>query len=99
MVLNEDDMFQIVFDTIREKPGEKTAITLMKNVCEKIKEKGSLIDDTNQICDNVCDDVINCMTYYNDFINEKKMNLPVIGETYFSMVKIILEAINGEMLK
>lgn len=94
MVLNEDDMFQIVFDTIRENPGEKTAITLMKNSCKTIIKKNNGPIDTQEICD----DVLNCMTYYNDFINEKGMNLPVIGDTYFNMVVIVLNALIGEML-
>ena len=94
MVLTEDDMFNIVFYTIQKNPGELTAMTLMRNVCQVITDKAKGGIDTQEICD----DVLNCFDYYNDFIKEKKMNLPVIGETYYNMVVVVLNALIGEIL-
>lgn len=94
MVLTEDDIFNIVFYTIQQKPGEKTATTLMRNVCQGIVDKNKGMIDTQEILD----DVINCFNYYNDFVEEKKMNLPIIGETYYSMAEITLNAAIGEIL-
>ena len=94
MVLTEDDMFNIVFATIQQKPGEKTALELMRNTCQAITDKAQGGIDTQEICD----DVLNCFDYYNDFVNDKKMNLPVIGETYYNMVVVVLNALIGEIL-
>lgn len=94
MVLTEDDMFNIVFATIQQKPGEKTALELMRNTCQAITDKAQGGIDTQEICD----DVLNCFDYYNDFINDKNLNLPVIGETYYNMVVVVLNALIGEIL-
>ena len=96
MVLSNNDMRNIVFATINEKPGEKTAVTLMQKSCHKIAEKakGKGQVDTQEILD----DITECMNYYNDFVAEKNINSPVIGETYFSLVEIILNALIGEIL-
>lgn len=94
MVLNEDDMYNIIFKTIQQKPGEKTAMILMRNTFNMIVKKNQGMIDTQEICD----DVLNCFDYYNNFIKEKKMNLPIIGETYYNMVVITINALVGEML-
>ena len=94
MVLNENDFYNIIFQTIQQKPGEKTAMVLMRNTCDMIVKKNQGEIDTQEICD----DVLKCMDYYNDFINEKKMNLPIIGETYYNMVVVVLNALIGEIL-
>lgn len=94
MVLTENDMYNIIFQTIQQRPGENTATTLMRNTCNAIVEKNSGLIDTQEICD----DVLNCFDYYNDFIKEKNMNLPIIGETYYNMVVVVLNALIGEIL-
>ena len=94
MVLTKNDMRNIVFATINEKPGEQTAMTLMRKCCGKIAEKAIGPIDTQEICD----DVLECMDYYNDFVNEKNMNLPIIGENYYNLVVVVLNALMGEIL-
>ena len=94
MVLKENDIYNIVFDTIQQKPGEHTATTLMRNACQAITDKVEGGIDTQEICD----DVLHCFDYYNDFVKEKKMNLPIIGETYYNMVVVVLNALIGEIL-
>ena len=94
MVLSEDDMYNIIFKTIQQKPGEKTAMTLIRNTFDIIIKKNQSVIDTQEICD----DVLNCFDYYNDFIQEKQMNLPIVGETYYNMVVIVINALVGEML-
>ena len=94
MVLNENDMYNIIFKTIQQKPGELTAMTLMRNACQAITDKVEGGIDTQEICD----DVLNCFDYYNDFIKEKKMNLPIVGETYYNMVVVVINALVGEIL-
>ena len=94
MVLNENDMYNIIFKTIQQKPGEHTATTLMRNTCQAITDKVEGGIDTQEICD----DVLNCFDYYNDFIKEKKLNLPIMGETYYNMVVVVLNALIGEIL-
>ena len=94
MVLNEDDFYNIIFQTIQQKPGDKTAMVLMSNVCNMIIKKNQDVIDTQEICD----DVLQSFDYYNNFINEKNMNLPIIGETYYNMVVVVLNALIGEML-
>lgn len=94
MVLTENDFFNIVFDTIRENPGEKTAMTLMRKCIQQIQKKVNTTIDTQEICDDICD----CMDYYNDFIAAKKLKMPVIGEGYYSMVVLTINALVGEIL-
>ena len=62
MVLDDNDMLNITFEVIKEQPGDKTAFELMQKCCNKIKEKVNSQIDTQEICDDVC----NCMDYYND---------------------------------
>lgn len=94
MVLTENDMYNIIFQTIQQKPKDKTAMVLMRNACDMIVKKNKGLIDTQEICD----DMLNCFDYYNDFIKEKNMNLPVIGETYYNMVVVVLNALIGEIL-
>lgn len=94
MVLNQNDMRHIVFSTINDKPGEKTATTLMRYSCAKIVEKANGPIDTQEICD----DVLECMDYYNDFVKEKNIKAPIIGDHYYNMVVIVLNALIGEIL-
>ena len=96
MVLSNNDMRNIVFATINEKPGEKTAITLTRKACGKIveKAKGKGQIDTQEIMD----DVIECLNYYNDFVKEKNMELPIVGDTYFTLIELTLNALIGEIL-
>jgi len=94
MVLDENDMYNIIFHTIQQKPGEKTAMVLMRNVFNMIVKKNQGIIDTQEICD----DVLNCFDYYNDFVNEKNLIVPIIGETYYNMVVVVINALVGEML-
>lgn len=87
-------MLSIVFETIKENPGDETAITIMQKCCDKIVEKNNGRNiDTQEICDDVC----NTMDYYNDFVKEKKLTLPIIGNHYYNMVVIVLNAIIGEI--
>lgn len=82
MVLNENDMYNIIFKTIQQKPGKLTPITLMRSTCQAIADKVEGEIDSQEICDDVCD----CFDYYNDFVKEKKMNLPYVDKIYYEMV-------------
>lgn len=94
MVLTENDFFNIVFDTIRENPGDKTAMILMHKCVQQITKKVNTQIDTQEICDDVC----NCMDYYNDFVVSKGLKMPVIGEGYYNMVVLTINALVGEIL-
>ena len=94
MVLDDNDMLNITFEVIKEQPGDKTAFELMQKCCHKIKEKVNSQIDTQEICDDVC----NCMDYYNDFVQQKNIQAPIIGENYYNMVVIVLNALIGEVL-
>lgn len=99
MVLTQNDMLKIVFDVIRENPGDKVPITIMEKTCEKIIEKKKQNKDNNKKIDTqeICDDVCDTISYYNDFIREKNIPLQTISGEYYNMVVIAINAIIGEI--
>lgn len=98
MVLNENDFYNIIFQTIQQKPGDEIAMILMKNTCDEISKKNKGFSDEDEIYEEVYNDVLSCFNYYNAFVEEKKMPLPIISDWYYSMVDIILKGLKGDVI-
>ena len=94
ILLDDVEMANIIFLTIQQhKAGENKIVTdLIKTSLKKVQEKD--IQDTQDICDTV----IECFDFYNDFVNEKNMNLPLIQESSYDMIVALLNNIIGEMI-
>lgn len=94
ILLDDVEMANIIFLTIQQhKVGENKIVTdLIKTSLKKIQKKD--IQDTQDICDTV----IECFDFYNDFVKEKNMNLPLIQESSYDMIVTLLNNIIGEMI-
>lgn len=98
-LLNNADKSNIVFATIREyKSGENDiSILIFTKVCQLIIQKKAQFDhiDTQDIYDNTKE----CFDFYNAFIKEHNLELPLIPSEHYDLVvemcnKAIKEEIN-----
>lgn len=99
MVLTEDDMFNISFDVVRdqnskEHPAHSVCNKAFQAILKTVNRDEEIIIDTVEIYE----DIIDCFDYYNDFVTEKKIPVPLIDESYYL---ILADAINMgvEMIK
>ena len=95
MLLTDDEHLVIILSAIRDYiPGKNDiAILIVEKVCKQIIN--SVTDSfTTQ---DIYDEVIECFTYYNDFIQEKKIDLKFIDESLYELVRIYLNSIVEEV--
>ena len=89
-MLNDNDYFKMVLEVLKD---NSTSSEVSKNLCFKvftrISEKigGERIIDTQEICD----DVLACFNYYNDFVGSKNIDVALIEEKDYD---IVVEGIN-----
>ena len=61
---------------------------------KKINQKEVYIKDMQDVCDTLME----CFDLYNAFVKEKNMNLPLIQESSYDMVVVLLNNAIGEMI-
>ena len=95
LLLTSTEMANIIFLAIQQhKTNENKIVTdIIKFSLEKINQKTNEIKDMQ----NVCDTLMECFDLYNAFVKEKHMNLPLISESSYNMVVILLNNVIGEM--
>ena len=94
-LLSNEEKFSIVLASIRDyKEGEKDIAIL---IVEKISKQ--LIDSINYQIDtqDILDEVIECYNFYNDFIEQKNVNLKTIPKEWYELVEIYLNEIVEEV--
>lgn len=84
-MLNDNDYFSMVLDVLKD---NSTSYDVSKALCSKVFEKigsnlrpGDVVDTQE-----ICDDVLNCFNYYNDFVISKKINVALIEESEYDNV-------------
>lgn len=94
-LLSNEEKFSIVLASIRDyKEGENDIAIL---IVEKISKQ--LIDSINYQIDtqDILDEVIECYNFYNDFIEQKNVNLKTIPKEWYELVEIYLNEIVEEV--
>ena len=94
MMLTANEHLTIILSAIRDyQPGENDIpILIVEKVCNQIPNS---VD--NQIStQDIYNEVEECYNFYNDFIKEKNVNLKVIEEGYYELVKEYLNIIVEE---
>ena len=94
MLLSDNERLVIILSAIRDYiPGENDIAIL---IVEKVSKQ--IIDsvDTQFTTQDIYDEVEECYNYYNDFIREKQIDLKIIEEGYYELVKSYLNIIVEE---
>lgn len=94
MMLTANEHLTIILSAIRDyQTGENDIpILIVEKVCNQIPNS---VD--NQIStQDIYNEVEECYNFYNDFIKEKNVNLKVIEEGYYELVKEYLNIIVEE---
>lgn len=94
-LLSDEEQFSIVLASIRDyKKGENDIAIL---IVEKISKQ--LINSINKKIDtqDILDEVIECYNFYNDFIEQKNVNLKTIPEDWYELVEIYLNEVVEEV--
>ncbi len=94
MLLSDNERLVIILSAIRDYiPGENDIAIL---IVEKVSKQ--IIDsvDTQFTTQDIYDEVEECYNYYNDFIKEKQIDLKIIEEGYYELVKSYLNIIVEE---
>lgn len=94
MLLTEEEHFTIVLSAIRDYiPGENDIAIL---IVEKVSNQIITSVDKQFSTQDIYDEVAECFNFYNDFIREKNVDLKVIDEGFYELVKQYLNMIVEE---
>ena len=90
-LLSDEEKFSIVLASIRDYNEGENDIPIL--IVEKISKQ--LIDSINNQIDTqeILDEVIECYNFYNDFIEQKNINLKTIPEEWCDLVELYLNEI------
>ncbi len=84
-MLNDNDYFKMVLEVLKD---NSTSFDVSKELCSKVFEKigdnlnpGDVVDTQE-----ICDDVLNCFNYYNDFVTSKNIDVALIEESEYNNV-------------
>lgn len=98
MLLTEQEHFVIILSAIRDyKRGENDiAILIVQKVSQQIIDSVTESFSTQDIYDEVAE----CFNFYNDFVREKNVDLKLIDDSLYELIKeylntIIKEEYNG----
>lgn len=96
ILLTDVEMANIVFIAIQNyKNNENKIVTdIISLSLKKINQKEVYIKDMQDVCDTLME----CFDLYNAFVKEKNMNLPLIQESSYDMVVVLLNNAIGEMI-
>lgn len=95
MLLSDEEHFTIILSAIRDyHPGENDiAILIVEKVSKQIINSVSKQISTQDIYDEVEE----CFNFYNEFIEEKNVDLKTIDDGFFELVKEYLNIIVEEI--
>lgn len=94
-LLSDEEKFSIVLASIRDYNEGENDIAIL--IVEKLtKQLIDLID--NQIdTQDILDETIECYNFYNDFIEQKNINLKTIPEEWYELVELYLNEVVKEV--
>lgn len=94
MLLTDEEHFTIILSAIRDyQPGENDIAIL---IVEKVSKQIINSVDKEFSTQDIYDEVEECFNFYNDFVQEKNMNLKTIDDGFFELVKEYLNIIVKE---
>lgn len=96
ILLDDVEMVNIVFLTLQQyrDTENKITTTIVNLIIKEILKKEKTIESTQDICDTI----LECFDMYNDFIQEKNMDFPLIDDASYDLIVNVLNSIVGEMI-
>lgn len=87
-LLSDEERFGIVLASIRDYNEGENDIPIL--IVEKLTKQ--LIDSINHQIDtqDILDETIECYNFYNDFIEQKNINLKTIPEEWYELSEIYM---------
>lgn len=97
MLLSDEEHFAIILATIRDYEEGKNDIPILmvEKICKHLLNSVDKQIDTQEIYD----EIIECFSFYNDFIKEKDVDLKTIPEEFYDLVELYINEIVKEMKK
>lgn len=94
-LLSDEEKFSIVLASIRDYNEGENDIPIL--IVEKLTKQ--LIDSINHQINTqeILDEVIECYNFYNDFIEQKNINLKTIPEEWYELVELYLNEVVKEV--
>lgn len=94
-LLSDEERFGIVLASIRDYNEGENDIAIL--IVEKLTTQ--LIDSINHQINTqeILDEVIECYNFYNDFIEQKNINLKTIPEEWYELVELYLNEVVKEV--
>lgn len=94
-LLSDEEKFSIVLASIRDYNEGENDIPIL--IVEKISKQ--LIDSINNQIDtqDILDEVIECYNFYNDFIEQKNVNLKIIPPEWYELSEIYMNQVVEEV--
>ena len=94
-LLSDEEKFSIVLASIRDYNEGENDIAIL--IVEKLTKQ--LIDSINNQIDtqDILDEVIECYNLYNDFIEQKNVNLKTIPPEWYELSEIYMNQVVEEV--
>ena len=87
--LTDDVMWDLLFDVLSEhKTGEPITSKLVRSSCNYITKNSK----DGMSTDDICDSVLGLFDYYNNYIEERGVNLQPITKDEYDMTVLMLNA-------
>lgn len=95
-IISDDIMWDFLYDILSNyKKEDPIASKLVKLSCDYLTNTYNGEISTEDICDSV----LACFDYYNDYIKEKNMQLKQITKSEYDMTVLMLNAAIGLILE
>lgn len=95
MILNDQQKMVLILNTIKgyKKDEDDIGILLVQNVAKKLSD----IIDSPITTEDIYYEIEECFNFYNDFVKDKKVDLPLVNDKMNDLVVFYLNTIVKEM--
>lgn len=88
-LISEDVMWDLIFNIILDhKSGDPIASKIVRASCDYLSKNVKDGCSTEDICDSV----LSCFDFYNDYVDQKNIDLKKISKPEYDMTVIMLNA-------
>ena len=95
MILNDQQKMVLILNTIKgyKRDEDDIGILLVQNVSKKLSD----IIDSPITTEDIYYEIKECFDFYNDFVKDKKVDLPLVNDKMNDLVVFYLNTIVKEM--
>ena len=95
-VISDDKMWDFLYDILsNHKKEDPVTSKFVKLSCDYLTNEY----DGELSTEDICDSVLGCFDYYNDYVKEKNMQLKQITKSEYDMTILMLNAAIGLILE